>query len=395
VAQTKKQKQRRAKVNAGNERKPQQGSDASIPLAAAARSQRFFRFKLQGPGAPLGRSWTMGSVCVDGPYFEPNGGKQRAACTILFDEEPYPANFDVDWQDPERDARAAEYAVVDNHVFLRAGAPAHDHANILAMEGVRGIVAAFSGRTDHRGYLPVAVEPQSDGLGPGEYYARVWRPQCHIFHDLDDLPHLRSDAKVAGHRLEALLAEVFTALHVGDRRNHSAFGHRTRELLLLACTEVENAWRAILKANNYDNRQHNNDRMTTRDYVKLKGPMRLGKWTLRLPDYPDTPDLQPFDPWAETAASQSLPWYEAYNATKHNRAQDFHKATLWSAVEAVAASWVMYGAQFGPDFVVNQSGLFGVVADPFEGDTGAGYIGPKPERASECRRRDLPLTGPR
>lgn len=54
-----------------------------------------------------------------------------------------------------------------------------------------------------------------------------------------------------------------------------------------------------------------------------------------------------------------LPWYQAYNASKHNRQQAFERANLWTLVEAVAGLIVVISAQFkwvefdaGPNYMI-------------------------------------------
>ena len=348
------------------------------------RAQYFYRFRLQGQ---------LGSVCLDGPF--PDQGKEKASCEVALDGYSYVGSpKDLDWCDPERDEHYAERdsRQHDKYVVGESTNPGSQLTN-MARAGVESMARAGHPREEElkRFAMAVAVRAQADGLGPGEYYPRVWRPRSGFFDDLDDSVDARADASIAGRRLEALLSEIFTVLQPADQaRNHGAYGHRTRELLLLACTEVENSWRAILTANHYVPPSPHG-KLSTNDYVKLMGPLRLGEWSLRLADYPSTPALETFAPWTATNPTTSLPWYDAYNKTKHDRAGGFHRATLWTAVQAVAATWIMYGAQFGPQWLHEECRLLGIHRHPFDEDTAAGYITPKPQQPAHFIPKDLAL----
>jgi hypothetical protein len=125
--------------------------------------------------------------------------------------------------------------------------------------------------------------------------------------------------------------------------NLQAYGHKIRELLLLAAMEVEASWAAVLKANGYPP----STRLSTNDYVKLLAPMLLDKHGLALASYPRFPQFTPFEGWTSASPTQSLAWYHAYNLTKHNREEHLNVATLEKAVHAVGAAAVMFYAQFG------------------------------------------------
>jgi hypothetical protein len=129
--------------------------------------------------------------------------------------------------------------------------------------------------------------------------------------------------------------------------NRPAYGHEIRQLLLLAAMEVESSWRAVLKANHYPGALASNTRLTTNDYVQLLIPMRLNEWSVTLSIYPDFGALQPFAQWSKGNPTASLPWYDAYNATKHDRDANFARATLQNAVTAVAGAYILVLAQFG------------------------------------------------
>lgn len=151
--------------------------------------------------------------------------------------------------------------------------------------------------------------------------------------------------------LSSRLRELFRSVHPTPT-NLDVFGYAWRELLILAATEVESSFRAILEANTFRAGGKKADRrLTTADYFELCEPMRLREWEVELVDQPDAPRIAPFANWSRAEPTQSLPWYDAYNASKHNREAHFSRATARHAVTAVCAAYAMVLAQFG-DFDV-------------------------------------------
>jgi hypothetical protein len=136
-----------------------------------------------------------------------------------------------------------------------------------------------------------------------------------------------------------------------DATTKSAYGSRIRNLLMAACTECESQMKGILRANNIPSMGKH---YCTNDYVKLHAHMRLADHSLRLPRYQNYGEIYPFNGWDANNPTKSLPWYDAYNATKHDREADFNRATLEHAISAVGALKILLMAQYGP----NIYGLF-------------------------------------
>ncbi len=64
-----------------------------------------------------------------------------------------------------------------------------------------------------------------------------------------------------------------------------------------------------------------------------------------------SPTIKPFAPWLALRGQSApngipLPWYQAYNASKHDRQQAFKEANLWNLIQAVAALLIVITAQF-------------------------------------------------
>jgi hypothetical protein len=184
-------------------------------------------------------------------------------------------------------------------------------------------------------------------LAPDEYYPRMARPNSqHPAESPGSNPvnyQQRSLIESGRGQLIALryqLEEIFRVVHPGQA-NFSVFGHEIRNLLILAATEVEAHWKGVLAANGVRSSD-------TRDYVKLANALKLGEYSIKIPFYPWIEPIRPFDRWAPSATpTKDLSWYDAYQAVKHDRENQFERATLFNAIKAVCGCAVMMFAQFG------------------------------------------------
>ena len=126
------------------------------------------------------------------------------------------------------------------------------------------------------------------------------------------------------------------------QQQFGVFGHRLRSLLLLACMEVDTALKHVADCNGSavgEPRLH--------DHARLARPMRLGDWEVRLVRSVEGLTFTPFDSWSPQ--SPRLPWYTAYNNTKHDREAHLEQARLDHVLDAVAAVYILLVAQFGAD----------------------------------------------
>lgn len=130
-------------------------------------------------------------------------------------------------------------------------------------------------------------------------------------------------------------------------RNLKSYGHEIRNVLILACTEVEAHCKNILRVNGEAGENMH-------DYVRLAEAMKLYDYEVSANYYPWFDILKPFGGWATLSHSPSkdLRWYAAYNNTKHDRERNFQEATLQRAFDAVAACFVLICAQYGWDFAL-------------------------------------------
>ncbi len=188
-------------------------------------------------------------------------------------------------------------------------------------------------------------------LAPGQYHSRMARPSTTDPRDspgsnpATDTKLLHSLTESSG-QLVALIERLQNICTVVQpvAENYNVFGHEIRNLLILACTECEAFWKAILDANGKKG-------SNTRDYAHLAEPMKLAEYEVVLTYYPWIEGRNPFQKWLPWQSNAiGLPWYHAYNKVKHDRERDFKRATLIHAIDAVTACFVMICAQRGWDF---------------------------------------------
>lgn len=182
-------------------------------------------------------------------------------------------------------------------------------------------------------------------ISPGIKYRRIWKRGL-----VNTNPHPKledeslNQASIALTILLSKLEELFTIIEP-DPINLLTFGHKIREILMLASMEVESSWSAVLRENGYT---QTNKPWNTNDYVKLKDPMLLDTFAISLKHHPRLAKFEPFKNWNATDPTKSIPWYDAYHKTKHNRESFLSTATLENTINAVGAAVIMFYAQFGP-----------------------------------------------
>jgi hypothetical protein len=152
-------------------------------------------------------------------------------------------------------------------------------------------------------------------------------------------------AKSPGHYVRAFLLllkdlqELFDYIEPADS-NLSCYSYRIHSLLLRACIEVEANCKAILKENGYTKSRD----MSMDDYKKINTTHRLSSYQVKVPYWSGTKDTRaPFAVWA---TGGTLPWYKAYNTTKHDRHVEFEEATFDHLIDACCGVLVILSAQF-------------------------------------------------
>ena len=182
----------------------------------------------------------------------------------------------------------------------------------------------------------------------GQTIRGVWRPGLFFFEETAQGLGISEIEQRSAEQALRLLIERLDELLLyiePDSNGLKAYSHKTRELLILACTELENTWKHYMTMAGVT---PIGSQFSTNDYVKLLGPLYLAEYEIQLRPYSSVPPLKPFCGWNATAPTQSLPWYDAYNKTKHDRDQHFDKARLENCIAAVVANVVMFAVRFGP-----------------------------------------------
>lgn len=201
----------------------------------------------------------------------------------------------------------------------------------------------------------------------GEVVESVWRPGFCFWEVIPTALNIdRHEQMSSGQALRNLINKTDELLLFIEpsAQGLQSYGHKCRELLILACTEVENQWVSLVKKSNLN--QQSNKRFTTNDYVKLLSRCHFEEYQVEFKNYAGLRMFTPFLRWSMSDPTQSLSWYDAYNKTKHERAQGFQFATLENAMESVAACIIMYCAKYGPHELLEKNNqLSGIINEHF------------------------------
>lgn len=196
-------------------------------------------------------------------------------------------------------------------------------------------------------------------LPVGNSIEGVWRPSLYYNSDtFQALNVTKTEIRLAEQALRLLidrLDELFLYIEP-DTNGLQTYSHKTRELLILASTEVENFWKYYINKSGIT--PSNSRTFTTKDYVRLVDKLHLKEYEFSLKTYSSIPAIIPFGNWNATNPTTSLRWYDAYNKTKHDRDAHFSEATLLSCIEAVVANLVMYCVRFSPFPLFDQKNTF-------------------------------------
>jgi hypothetical protein len=189
-------------------------------------------------------------------------------------------------------------------------------------------------------------------LKPGQYYKRMARPNNQHPTEskgasLPNVIEFEQQIAISKGQLVSLLnrlEDIFQTVHPCEE-TFSTFGHEIRNLLILACTEVEAQWKGILDTHNYESKSNH----STKDYIKLNSALKLCDYSVTLPFYPWLSKVSPFKEWNIDKPTKSLDWYDSYNKIKHDREEYFDEAKLIYAINAVCACYILLFAQYGID----------------------------------------------
>lgn len=203
-----------------------------------------------------------------------------------------------------------------------------------------------------------AEEIENLELEVGHSTKGVWRPSLYYYEDTyQALGVTENEMRLSEYSLRLLiqkLDEIFLYIEP-DVLSLNTYSHKTRELLILACTEVENFWQYYM---NQSGQRPIGRNYTTKDYVKLLNKLHLNDFEFTLKTYSSISAIRPFENWNSSAPTTTLTWYDAYNKTKHDRDTHFSQATLINCINAVVANLIMHCIKFSPFPMFEQTNIF-------------------------------------
>lgn len=173
---------------------------------------------------------------------------------------------------------------------------------------------------------------------PGAYYPRIARENVDFnYVSTEFLQDVR-----AYRNIQSALDDLFNYIEPSTE-NLKTYSHKIRELLIIACTEVECLLVKTLTSNGYSEK----DRYNTTDYIKCKPILGLDEYDVELTQYPSLKKFSPFSGWSSAAPTKTLPWYNAYNTVKHNRSDNIADANFEHLLDAISAIHILLESQYG------------------------------------------------
>lgn len=162
-----------------------------------------------------------------------------------------------------------------------------------------------------------------------------------------DLPIMdRQEYSNRLNQLELLLDDLYDVFKfvAPYKENLSCFGNKMRNIIILACTEIDSMMKCILEKSKVKPQLNF---YTTKDYFKLNMPLQLNEYTLSLSRFEEFGEFKPFLTWDSKNPTSSLSWYHNYNNVKHDRESNFSKANLTNAIDSIMALAALMASQFG------------------------------------------------
>lgn len=181
-------------------------------------------------------------------------------------------------------------------------------------------------------------------LDVGVIKEKVWRPGLSEDVDkaldisLDEFNRSKRELRILLEKLKEILLYIEPC-----SSSMSTYGHKLRELLILTCTAIESAWLSYLKT-----AAPQIQRATTNDYVKLKDILLLDIYKINFISHPFSFEFKPFENWSASNPTKTLPWYDAYNKTKHDSLLNFNQSSLENCIRSIGALIVMQCVRFSP-----------------------------------------------
>lgn len=209
----------------------------------------------------------------------------------------------------------------------------------------------------HRCYRPLVSRANSD------YYER-----CYL---LDDGYAVRPYSYTRAFlQLQKEMDELFLYVAPADK-NLQTYSYHIHELLIRVCIEIEANFKAIFAENHYSKQEKE---LKIYDFWKINASHRLSEYKVKMPIWEGNNNI--FEPFVGWKSSTNLPWYSAYNHTKHNRDKCFSEANLKNLMDAFCGLFVVLTAQFnGCEYLTGHEIIvMGGKDSYYEGDYGIGNM---------------------
>ena len=126
----------------------------------------------------------------------------------------------------------------------------------------------------------------------------------------------------------------------------NTFSYRIHELLMRTCIEVEANFKAILTENIYTPQidRFGQQILNMTVYKKTDITHHLSSYEVNLPIWNGPARIiRPFEGWT---TGRGLGWYQAYNASKHDRHEAFKTANMEQLLTAITGLLVLLSSQF-------------------------------------------------
>lgn len=160
------------------------------------------------------------------------------------------------------------------------------------------------------------------------------------------------------------ILKLFQFIEPSDT-NEKTYSYRIHELLMRICIEIEANFKAILKENIYTPKFKNGKRSgelrldkdwNINDFKIINKTHHLDDYSIEMPFWKGNQNIRkPFISWKN---KDDLPWYQAYNISKHDRLNSFEHANFKNLIDSFAGLCVLLSSQFrdvdfqpGPDYM--------------------------------------------
>lgn len=196
-------------------------------------------------------------------------------------------------------------------------------------------------------------------LDCGQYYNSIYRPlftdnsKSDLFVPFDEsVPSLEyyRDLSITNYQeysnllrqLEIVLDDLDAVFKVvaPQKEQGNVYGHAIRNIIILACTEIDSMMHIILERNGV---KPSGRYFQMKDYYQLKEALRLDEYELSFYRFPELGSFSPFAEWR----GDKIPWYDGYNKIKHNREKEFPCARLDYAINSIMAFAIVLISKYG------------------------------------------------